>query len=176
MQPEMDAVAGRAPEGASAPSAPWNGVDSGPATAATDRSISRHAPMIVATNGWPLLADQACADHRCCDERLAIAGRAPGEHPLRRRREMELIEGRPRLRGSPIRPAPMIVATNGWPLLADQACPDHRRLPPGTVSLPAVPPLVLSCVYVPSSMRQKCKARIAGTSVCPSSPSRRRQG
>jgi hypothetical protein len=59
---------------------------------------------------------------------------------------------------------------------AGQASTDHRRLPPGTVSLPAVPPLVLSCVYVPSSMRQKCKAHIAGTLVCPSSPSRRHQG
>src|SRR4029077_3576204 len=50
---------------------------------------SRPAPMIVATNGWPLLADQACTDHRC-DERLALAGRAPGGRPLRRRREMVL--------------------------------------------------------------------------------------
>jgi len=49
-----------------------------------------------------------------------MAGRFPGGRPLRRRREMVLVYGRQRLRGTgAFRPPPIIVATTGWPLLAD---------------------------------------------------------
>ena len=44
------------------------------------------------------VALQASIDH-CCQERMAIAGRAPGGRPLRRRREMVGIYRRQRLRG-----------------------------------------------------------------------------
>src|SRR4029077_7513454 len=62
---------------------------------------SKLPPIIVATIGWPLLAD-------------------PLGRPLRRRREAVLVYGRPRLRGTAaLRAPPIIVATTGWSLLAD---------------------------------------------------------
>jgi hypothetical protein len=51
---------------------------------------------------------------------MGIAGRFPGGRPLRRRRGMIPIYGRRRLRGTvALQAAPIIVATTGWPLLAD---------------------------------------------------------
>jgi len=187
MQPEIDAVGGGVPGGRPLRRRRENGVDLRPATAARDRSpISDHRchDRKAVTGGVPggrplrrrrervliygrqrlrgTAALQASRDHRC-RHRMAIAGRFPGGRPLRRRREMLPIYGRQRLRGTAAKPPAIIVGYQNFGLAR-------------AVSLPAVPPLVLSCVYVPSSMRQKCKARIAGTLVCPSSPSRRRQG
>ena len=107
---------------------------------------SRSLPIIVARNGWAIAgrfpggrplrrrremvliyghqrlrgtAALQVADHRCYD-RIAIAGRSPGGRPLRRRRETVLIYGHQRLRGTAaLSRSPIIVATTGWPLLAE---------------------------------------------------------
>jgi len=56
---------------------------------------------------------------RRCHHGMAIAGRFPGGRPPRRRREMVLIYGHNGCEGPQPSRSPIIVATTGWPLLAD---------------------------------------------------------
>jgi len=86
--------------------------------------------------GTPNPKQQTSIDHRC-DERMAIVGRFPGGRPLRRRREMVLIFGRLRLRGT----AALQVAT-------DHRCQEPMVIagqPPGGRPLRRRREMVLVC-------------------------------